>query len=92
LESRDYKFERVFPMTLRSAIKTLLVLVLALPIAQMVLIWVRGLLVSMGDGEGGTMMGHVGALCQAAWVLCLVGLVVVLAFVAIKDQPPEEQE
>ena len=39
-------------MTLRSAAKTLLVLVLALPVAQIVLIWVRGLLNSMGDAAG----------------------------------------
>ena len=36
------------PMILRSAAKTLLVLVLALPVAQIVLLWVRGLLNSMG--------------------------------------------
>ena len=41
-------------MTLRSATKTLLVLSLALPVVQCVLVWVGGLLTSMGDaGRGG---------------------------------------
>jgi len=79
-------------MSLRSAIRTLLVLVLALPIAEIVLLGVRGLLLSMGDVNGGAMIGTVGALCLAAWVICLVGLVAVLALLALKDQPPEEQE
>jgi hypothetical protein len=79
-------------MTLRSATKTLLVLVLALPVAQIVLMWVRGLLVSMGDLDGAVMIGHVGTACQVAWVLCLVGLVVVLALLALNDPRPEERE
>ena len=79
-------------MTLRSATKTLLVLVLALPVAQIVLIWVRGLLNSMGDADGGAIIGHVGTMCQVAWVLCLVALVIVLSLVVLNDRPPEEQE
>jgi hypothetical protein len=79
-------------MNLRSAIKTLLVLVLALPVAQIVLVWVRGLLASMGDADGGAMIGHVGTVCQVAWVLCLVALVIVLSLVVLNDRPPEEQE
>ena len=69
------------PMTLRSATKTLLVLVLALPVAQIVLIWVRGLLTSMGDADGGAIIGHVGTVCQVAWVLCLVAMVIAIFFV-----------
>ena len=79
-------------MTLRSATKTLLVLVLALPVAQIVLMWVRGLLVSMGDPDGAAMVGHVGTVCQVAWALCLVGLVVVVALLALNDRSPEERE
>lgn len=79
-------------MTLRSATKTLLVLVLALPMAQIVLVWVRGLLAAMGDPDGAAMIGHVGTACQVAWALCLVGLVVVLAFSALNDGAPEERE
>jgi hypothetical protein len=79
-------------MTLRSATTTLLVLVLALPVAQIVLLWVRGLLLSMGDPDGAAMVGHVGTACQVAWALCLVGLVVVLALVSLNDRSPEEKE
>jgi hypothetical protein len=80
------------PTTLRSAAKTLLVLVLALPVAQIVLIWVRGLLSSMGDAEGGAIIGHVGTICQVAWALCMVALVILVALVVLNDRPPEEQE
>jgi len=79
-------------MTLRSATKTLLVLVLALPVAQIVLMCVRGLLMSMGDPDGAGMIGHVGTACQVAWAMCLVGLVVVLALLALNDRPPVERE
>jgi hypothetical protein len=79
-------------MTLRSATKTLLVLVLALPVAQIVLLWVRGLLLSMGDADGAAIIGHVGTGCQVAWALCLVGLVVVLALVSLNDRSPVEKE
>ena len=73
-------------MTLRSAAKTLLVLVLALPVAQLVLLWVRGLLNSMGDAEGGVMIGYVATVFQVVWALCFVALVIVLAFVVLNDR------
>jgi hypothetical protein len=79
-------------MSLRSATKTLLVLVLALPVAQIVLIWVRGLLTSMGDADGGAIIGHVGTVCQIVWALCLVALVIVLSLVVLNDRSSEEQE
>lgn len=77
-------------MTLRSATKTLLVLALALPVAQCVLIWVRGLVTSMGDAEGGAIIGHVGTACQVIWSISLVGLVIVLAITVLNERPPEE--
>lgn len=77
-------------MTLRSATKTLLVLTLALPIAQSVLLWVRGLLVSMGDQEGGTIVGYVGTTFQVIWSLILVALVIVLSCYVLTDRPPEQ--
>jgi hypothetical protein len=79
-------------MTLRCAMKTLLVLVLALPVAQIVLVCVRGLLSSMGDAEGGAIIGHVGTVCLVAWALCFVALVIVTALVVLNDRPTEEQE
>jgi Na+-driven multidrug efflux pump len=80
------------PMTLRSATKTLLVLVLALPVAQIVLIWVRGLLKSMGDAEGSAIIGHVGTVCQVVWAVCLVALVIVSSLIVLNGRPPKEQE
>jgi hypothetical protein len=79
-------------MNLRSATKTLLVLVLGLPVVQMVLIWVRGLLTSMGDAEGGAIIGHVGTACQVSWALCLVALVIVVSLVVLNGRPPENEE
>jgi len=76
-------------MTLRSATKTLLVLALALPVAQCVLIWVRGLLASMGDAEGAAIIGHVGTACGVVWLISLVGLVILLALTVLNDQKTE---
>ena len=54
-------------MTLRSAVKTLLVLSLALPVVEAVLVWVAGLLRAMGDAAGAAIVGHVGTACQVVW-------------------------
>ena len=51
-------------MTLRSAAKTLLVLALALPVVQAVLMWVAGLLTSMGDAASAAIVRHVTTACQ----------------------------
>jgi hypothetical protein len=77
-------------VTLRCATKTLLVLTLALPVVQAVLIWVAGLLRSMGDAAGATVVGHVGTACQVVWTLSLVGLVIVLALLVLGERPPDE--
>jgi hypothetical protein len=81
-------------MTLRNALKTLLVLVLALPLVAAVLLWVVGLLRAMGDVVGAAVVGHVGTACQVAWLVCLVGLLVTLAFTALDPpakEPPEHE-
>ncbi len=77
-------------MSLRPALKSLLALALALPIIQCVLIWVRGLLLSMGDLGGAAVIGHVGTACLVVWSIGLVGLVIVLAIVAVVERPPED--
>ena len=77
-------------MTLRSATKTLVVLALALPVVQVVLIWIRGLLASMGDNAGATAIGHVGTACLVAWTVSLVGLVIVLALIVLSQQRTDE--
>jgi Na+-driven multidrug efflux pump len=77
-------------MTPRSAAKTLLVLSLALPVIQAVLVWVSGLLRAMGDAAGAEIVRHVGTACQVVWTIGLVGLLVVLALVVLNERPPEE--
>ena len=74
-------------MTLRNAVKTLLVLVLALPIVAGVLVWVGGLLRAMGDAAGATAVGYVGTACQVTWLVCLVGLVVTLSITVLGEIP-----
>ena len=77
-------------MSVRSATRILLALALGLPVVQAVLIWVGGLLRSMGDDAGAAIVGHVGTACQVAWPISIVGLVITLALVAISERPPEE--
>ena len=74
-------------MTLRNTVKTLLVLVLALPPVAGVLVWVVGLLRAMGDAAGATVVGYVGMACQITWLVCLVGLLVTLAISVLAEKP-----
>jgi hypothetical protein len=78
-------------MTLRSATKVLLTLALGVPVVQAVLIWVAGLLKSMGDEAGATIIRHVGTGSQVVWSVSLVGLVIVLAILALNNQPQNEE-
>lgn len=77
-------------MLLRTALKTLLTLVLALPIVQCVLVWVRGLLSSMGDQEGAGIINHIVIVCLAAWGVCLAAMVIVMAFAMLQDRRTKE--
>jgi hypothetical protein len=81
-------------MTLRLATKILLSLALGLPVVQAVLVWVAGLLSSMGDDAGAAVIRHVGTGCQVVWTVTLVGLVIVVALVVLNEprgpQEPEE--
>jgi hypothetical protein len=74
-------------MTLRSATKVLLTFALGLPIIQTVLSWVAGLLRTMGDQAGATIIRGVGSGCQVVWAITLVGLVIVLALQTLNDRP-----
>jgi hypothetical protein len=76
-------------MTLRSAIKTLLVLALALPICEAVLVWVVGLLKAMGDPEGARIITYFGLAFEVVWSLSLVGLVILLATITLNEPPKE---
>lgn len=79
-------------MTLRNAVKTLLVLVLALPMVAAVLVWVGGLLKAMGDPAGAAVVGYVGTACQVAWLICLVGMLVTLTIMVLSDERPRSGE
>jgi hypothetical protein len=76
-------------MTLRSALKTLLALALGLPVVQAVLFWVGGLLANMGDQGGAKIIQHVVTVCQVAWAVSVVGLVITLALVVLNERPVE---
>ena len=75
---------------LRTTVKYLLVLTLALPLVAAVLVWVGGLLRAMGDAAGATAVGYVGIACQVAWLVCLVGLLVTLSIMVLGERPTEE--
>lgn len=79
-------------MTLKIAIKSLLVLVLALPLVAAVLMWVGGLLRAMGDAAGAAIVGHVGTACHVVWLVSLVGLLVTLAAAAVAEPPNAVEE
>ena len=76
-------------MTLRTSLITLLVLVLGLPLLQMVLIWVVGLLSAMGDVAAAGVLQHVNTATRVIWLASVVGLIVVLSLKAL-DQPDRE--
>jgi hypothetical protein len=78
-------------MTLRFATKWLLVLALALPVVQAVLVWIRALLNSMNDAEGAEIIAGVGTICQVVWSVSLVGLLIVLALATL-NEPPHHSE
>jgi hypothetical protein len=76
-------------MLLRNALKTLLVLVLALPLVAGVLVWVVALLRGMGDAGGAIVVGYVGVACQIVWLICLVGLLVTLSIAVLAEKPAD---
>lgn len=66
-------------MNLRTALISLLVLVIGLPILSVVLTWVAGLLTAMGDTGAANVLGHVNTAVRVLWLVAIVGNVVVLA-------------
>ncbi|MDZ4656605.1 MAG: hypothetical protein SH868_03400 [Bythopirellula sp.] len=76
-------------VNLRTALKTLLVLVLGLPILVVVLAWVAGLLAAMGDAGAANVLGHINTASQVLWLVSLVGIVVVLGLESL-DRYREE--
>jgi hypothetical protein len=74
-------------MTLRSTAQLLLAFALGLPIVQAVLFWVAGLLTSMGDNAGADIIRHIGTGCLVAWLVAIVGLLIVLALMVLGEEP-----
>ncbi|HEX3601880.1 MAG TPA: hypothetical protein VHU84_17135 [Lacipirellulaceae bacterium] len=78
-------------MPLRTALKSLLTLALALPVIECVLISVRQMLLSMGDQDGAEFIAHLGTTSLVLWAISLVGLVIVLAIAALLESPSDDQ-
>lgn len=76
-------------MTIRNALKLLLGLTLGLPMLQSLLYWVAGLLASMGDTAAASAFGRLHIAVGAAWLVCMIGLVITLALKAIGDSDAE---
>lgn len=76
-------------VNLRIALKTLLALVLGLPILSVVLTWVTGLLAAMGDAGAATVLGYINIASRVIWLVSLVGIVVVLGLESL-DRYREE--
>jgi hypothetical protein len=72
-------------MTLRTSLKTLLGVALALPLVQSVLVGLRTILRSMGDEGGATFIGYLSNVCLAAWLVTMAGLGLVTAAVVIVE-------
>ncbi len=66
-------------MNLRTSLKSLLILVLGLPIASVVLTWLAGLLTAMGDANAANVLGHINTTVRVLWLISLVAIVVVLS-------------
>jgi hypothetical protein len=78
-------------MKWRCWIRRLLMLAIGLPLAQVTLLWVSSLLLAMGDERAGNVIKLASTAIGAAWLVTIVGLVVVLAAKAL-DEPPAESE
>lgn len=73
---------RVIP---RLAVSILLIVAIVLPMAICVFVGVAALLAAMEDAAAATVLGRLALAGGLAWVIDLVGLVVVLAIKALGD-------
>lgn len=65
-------------VNLRTALKSLLILVLGLPVGSVILTWVAGLLLAMGDVTAANALSQINTAVRVFWLVSLVGIVVVL--------------
>ena len=80
-------------MSLRSAIRLLVVLALALPVVVCALVGVaRGLLAALGDERGANVATGAGQIATIGWLVSLAGLVIVLGLNALQEPPSDDDE
>jgi hypothetical protein len=70
----------------------LVILVLGLPIASVLFTWIAGLLAAMGDASAANVLGHVNTVVRVAWLVSLVGIVVVLGLESLDRNRTDELE
>ncbi|QDT00004.1 hypothetical protein HG15A2_33390 [Adhaeretor mobilis] len=75
-------------MNLRGALKFLLITTLGLPVLQTLLVWVAGLLTSIGDETTANVVNQIGRGAGILWLVSITALVVVLAVRSLDDPPP----
>ena len=73
-------------MPLRLATKSLLCIVLGLPLLHAILAWVSALLDAMGDDSGAAVVSRVGLGIGVLWLASLAALVIVLALRSLDEQ------
>ncbi len=72
----------------RTTLKIVLTLVLGLPPLLIVLAWIADLFNALGDPAVGGILGHINTAVRVVWLLCIVGLVLLLALQSM-DEPTE---
>jgi len=80
-------------MTSRTAVKTLLVLALGLPVLLAVFGWVVGLLTAMGDDSAALVLKYLTTSVSTLWLATVVGLVIALALESLEGSdhgPPSD--
>lgn len=72
-------------MNIRTALKTLLALVLGLPLVEAVLLWVERLMTAMEDAATSAVLRNISTAVGILWLLSLVGLIVILALQTLEE-------
>jgi hypothetical protein len=79
-------------MPVRPALKTLLALVIGLPVLYCVLVGVASLLISMGDAAGAGIVARIQLGCLVLWAVCLVGTVIATAIAVLQNGPMDDAD
>jgi hypothetical protein len=79
-------------VNLRTTLKSLLILILGLPVGSVVLTWVAGLLAAMGDAGAASVLGHINTAIRVVWLITLVGTIIVLSLDSLDRNREDELE